>query len=121
MAIDFIMELPKRMQEYDAIATMVHRLSRRVYFVPSKITDSVEDMTRAFLKRVVLQHGLPDALISGSDAKFTSKVWTELLKLCRVILKKSSSRHPQTDGSSEVMNRTVENFLRCYRQYKQNN
>lgn len=36
------------------------------------------------------------------------------MKLCGVRLKMSTSRHPQTDGSSEIMNRMLENYLRCY-------
>ena len=42
------------------------------------------------------------------------------MKLCYIQLKMSSSRHPQTDGASEVMNRMIENYLRCYCSYHQN-
>lgn len=41
------------------------------------------------------------------------------MKLCGAQLKMSSSRHPQTDGASEVMNRMVENYIRCYCSYHQ--
>jgi len=34
-------------------------------------------------------------------------------------LKMSSSRHPQTDGASEIMNRMIENYIRCYCSYHQ--
>lgn len=33
----------------------------------------------------------------------------------------SSARHPQTEGASVVMNRTVGNFIRCYCYVKQDN
>lgn len=42
------------------------------------------------------------------------------MKLCGVQLKMTSSRHPQTDGASEIMNRMIENYLRCYCSYHQN-
>ncbi len=42
------------------------------------------------------------------------------MELCGIKLKMSSSRHPQTDGASEVMNRMVENYLGCYCWYLQN-
>ena len=42
------------------------------------------------------------------------------MKLCGVQLKMSSSRHPQTNGASEIMNRMIENYLRCYCSYHQN-
>ena len=42
------------------------------------------------------------------------------MELCGVKLEISSSRHPQADGSSEMMNRMVENCLQCYCNYHQN-
>lgn len=39
------------------------------------------------------------------------------MELCDMKLKMSSSRHPQTDGSSEIINRTVDNILRLYSRY----
>ena len=41
------------------------------------------------------------------------------MELCGVKLKMSTSRHPQTDGASEIMNRMVKNYLRCYYNYHQ--
>ncbi len=42
------------------------------------------------------------------------------MELSAVKLKISSSRHPQTNVSSEIMNRMVQNYLRCYCNYHQN-
>ncbi len=42
------------------------------------------------------------------------------MELFGVKLKMSSSRHPQTDGFYEMMNRMVEKCLRCYCNYQQN-
>ncbi len=67
-----------------------------------------------------MHHGLPDSIFSDRDPKFTSKFWNRLMELCGIKLKMSSSRHPQTDGASEAMNRMVENYLRCYCSYHQN-
>jgi hypothetical protein len=39
--------------------------------------------------------------------------------LCGIKLKMSTSRHHQTDGSSEIMNRMIENYLKCYCCYRQ--
>lgn len=42
------------------------------------------------------------------------------MNLCVVTLKMSTSRLPRTDVASDVMNRMIENHLRCYVSYHQN-
>lgn len=39
--------------------------------------------------------------------------------LCDINLCISSSQHPQTDGSSDIVNRMVENYLRCFCNHSQ--
>src|SRR6202040_3524429 len=48
------------------------------------------------------------------DKLFISRFWNALTDLCGVKLKMSSSYHPQTDGSSERMNKTVNQSLRYH-------
>lgn len=59
-------------------------------------------------------HGLPDSIVSDRDSKFTSEFWSRLFALSGTQLKLSTSNHPQTDGQTERMNRTLEEMLRAY-------
>lgn len=70
------------------------------------------DAAGSFYTHVFKNHEMPDNIVSDRDPRFTSKFWDCLMDLFGVKLKMSSSRHPQTDGASEVMNRMVENYLR---------
>jgi hypothetical protein len=106
-ATDFIMHLPKTKNGYDSITTGVDRLSRRVHFFPSRSSDSAVDEAMQFHGNVFKLHGLPDQIVADRDPKFTSKFWQTLMDTCRIKLKMSTSRHPQTDGFSEIMNRML--------------
>lgn len=113
--------MPKTKNGYDSIQTWVDRLTRRVHFVPSHEIDTAVDVANSYFSNLFRNYGLPDSIVSDRDPKFTSKFWKRLMELCGVKLKMSSSRHPQSDGSSEIMNRMIENYLRCYCNYHQDN
>ena len=120
LATDFIVSLPESKDGYDAVTTWVDRLTRRVHFVKSKTTDTAVDAADSFFENVFKHHGLPDNIVSDRDPKFRSEFWKRLMERSGIQLKMSTSRHPQTDGASEIMNRMVENYLRCFCSYNQN-
>ncbi|GKF38449.1 putative reverse transcriptase domain-containing protein, partial [Tanacetum coccineum] len=66
-----------------------------------KETDTVEKLTRQYLKEVVSRHGVPVLIISDRDSKFTSYFWKSLNEALGTQLDMSTAYHPQTDGQSE--------------------
>ena len=77
-------------------------------------TDGTAGCLKVFLHDVVSKHGVPDELIPDRDARFTSSLWTELMKSLNVKMCLSSAYHPQSDGQTERMNRVLEDNLRHY-------
>ncbi|KAL1960957.1 hypothetical protein VTO42DRAFT_4845 [Malbranchea cinnamomea] len=65
--------------------------------------------------------GLPKEWITDRDSKFTSQFWNTLMEQLGVKQKLSTAGHPQTDGQAERLNQTVEQYLRCYLNYQQDN
>ncbi|GJZ53753.1 putative reverse transcriptase domain-containing protein [Tanacetum coccineum] len=78
-----------------------------------KETDSMEKLTRQYLKEVVSIHGVPVLIISDRDSKFTSHFWQSLNKALGTQLDMSTAYHPQTDGQSERTIQTLEDMLRA--------
>jgi hypothetical protein len=87
--------------------------------IPTKSTNSAQQVAQLFLKEVFRLHGLPRKIISDRDVKFTGKFWQELHRLVQTKLAMSSSFYPQTDGQTERPNRTLEEMLRHYVSYRQ--
>ncbi|GJW36785.1 putative reverse transcriptase domain-containing protein [Tanacetum coccineum] len=78
-----------------------------------KETDSMETLTRQYLKEVVSRHGMPILIISYRDSKLTSHFWQSRNKALGTQLAMSTAYHPQTDGQSERTIQTLEDMLRA--------
>ncbi|GKA98186.1 putative reverse transcriptase domain-containing protein [Tanacetum coccineum] len=50
------------------------------HFLLMKETNSVEKLTRQYLKEVVSRHGVPVSIIFDRDGRFTSQFWQSLQK-----------------------------------------
>lgn len=113
VAIDFIGPLPEDCG-YDMLVTMTDRLNSDIRLVPCKSNITAEHFATLFFDNWFCENGLPREIISDRDKIFLSKFWRSLHKLTGIKLKMSSAYHPETDGSSERTNKTVNQCLRYY-------
>ncbi|GJV93314.1 putative reverse transcriptase domain-containing protein [Tanacetum coccineum] len=113
ITMDFVTKLPKTPSGQDTIWVIVDRLTKFAYFLPMKETDSIDKLTRQYLKEVVSRHGVPVLIISDRDSKFTSHFWKSLNESLSTQLDISTTYHPQTDGQSERTIQTLEDMLRA--------
>ncbi|GJV31594.1 putative reverse transcriptase domain-containing protein [Tanacetum coccineum] len=113
ITMDFVTKLPKTTSGQDTIWVIVDRLTKSAHFLPMKETDSMEKLTRQYLKEVVSRHGVPVSIISDRDSRFTSHFWKSLNEALGTQLDMSTAYHPQTDGQSERTIQTLEDMLRA--------
>ncbi|GJX63336.1 putative reverse transcriptase domain-containing protein [Tanacetum coccineum] len=111
ITMDFVTKLPKTSTGQDTIWVIVDRLKKSAHFLPMNETDSMEKLTRQYLKEVVSRHGVPVLIISDRDSKFTSHFWKSLNEALCTLLDMSTVYHPQTDGQSERTILTLEDML----------
>lgn len=112
ISLDFVEALLK-VNGKSVILTMVDRFSKDAHFIPLGHRYTTTSVARAFFTEIVRFHGFPSSIVSDRDPVFTCHVWRDLFKLAGVQLKMSTTFHPQTDGQSEAVNKTISMYLPC--------
>ncbi|WVZ94366.1 hypothetical protein U9M48_040265 [Paspalum notatum var. saurae] len=110
--MDFIEGLP-RVHGKSVILTVVDRFSKYTHFIALGHPYTATSVVRAFFNEIVRLHRLPASIVSDCNPVFTSAPWRDLFKMSGIKLRMSTAFHPQTDGQSEVTNRTIAMYLRC--------
>jgi len=118
ISMDWITELPE-LGGCTQIWVIVDRFSKMVRLVPLPTNTTSQDLAKAFLYNVWQYHGLPDDIVTYRDSKVTSDFWQALMDSLGITSKLSTTFHPETDGQTERINQILEEYLRHYCSWKQ--
>jgi hypothetical protein len=116
--MDFIEELPTS-GEYNSILVIVDRSSKQGIFIPCSTKITSLELARLFLIHVFSKHGVPSHVTSDRGSEFVSAFFRSLGQLLNMELHFTSGYHPQADGQTERANQTLEQYIRMYTSYQQ--
>jgi len=120
ISMDFIEPLPTS-SGCDAILVIVDRLTKQGIFIPTTIHCTSEDLAILFILHVFSKHGVPAHVTSDRGPEFISRFFRSLGKALDMTLHFTSGYHPEGDGQTERTNQTLEQYLRIFCNYQQDN
>ena len=120
IAMDFITDLPNS-NGYDTILVVIDRLTKMSHFIPCRKELDAQQFATLFMQHIVRLHGIPRDIIADRGSLITSELWKETRKNLGIERRLSTAFHPQTDGQTERTNAILEQYLRSYINYQQDN
>ena len=114
VSMDFISQLPKTAEGYDAILVFVCRLTKLTHLAKTTTTVNSEGTAQLFVDHVWKHHGVPENIVTDRGSVFVGKFLTEVMRLIGTKHNRTTAFHPQSDGQTERVNRVLEDMLRHY-------
>ncbi|KAJ1600075.1 hypothetical protein NDA14_000490 [Ustilago hordei] len=123
ISLDFIEGLPPSKKydskTYDSILVIVDRLTKFAILAPTHKTVTAKQTAVLLYGHMVRLFGYPDHMVSDRGRQFISGAWKAFAEQMGVKHSLSTAYHPQTDGQTERVNQVIEQYLRMYCNYEQ--
>ena len=111
--MDFITCLPKS-EGNTIIMVVVDRLTKYVHLYSLSHPFKTSTVVVEFMEIVLNLHGTPKTIVGDWDPIFTGNFWKELFSCLGTQLAHISSYYSQSDEQTEIVNRYLEGYLRCF-------
>ena len=89
------------------------RLTKSAHFLAVRMTFTLKEFCRLYIREIVQLHGVPVSIVSDRDPRFTAQFWKSFQKAMGTQLSMSTAFHPHTDGQSERTIQILEDMLRA--------
>jgi len=106
---------------HDAILVVVDRYTKMVRYVSANKTLTAIQLADMFFEKIVCHYETLKEIVFNRESIFTSSYWSEVCYHTKIKRRLSTVFHSQTDEQTEHQNQTLEHYLQCYCNEKQNN
>ena len=94
-------QLPRTPRGHDTVWVIMDRLTKSAHFLVVRMTFTLEEFLRLYIRGIVRLHELLVSIVSNRDPRFTAHFWESFQQAVGTRLIMSTACHPQTDDQSE--------------------
>src|SRR5882724_12547324 len=120
ISMDFIEKLPPSLG-YTSILVIVDCLSKQSLFILTHDTITFPQLEQLFILHIFSKHGILSHVTLDHGTEFVPHFFHSLGTALDMKLHCTSGYHLEGDGQTERMNQTLEQYLRIYCNYQQDN
>ena len=92
--MDFVTHLPRTSQNHDAVWVIVDWLTKSAHFLAVRMTFTLEEFYRLYIREIVWLHGVPISIILDQDPRFTAHFCKSFQRAMETQLMMSNTFHP---------------------------
>ena len=94
VTMDFVTHLPRTPLRHDVVWVIVDQLTKSARFLAVRMTFTLEEFYRMYIREIFQLHGVSVSIVSGRDPRFTAHFWKSFQKVMGTQLMMSTTFHP---------------------------
>ena len=96
--MDFMTHLPRTSRGHDAVWVIVDWLTKSSHFLAVRMTFTMEEFSRLYIRESVRLHSVPVSIVSDQDLGFTNHFWKSFQRAMGTQLMMNTVFHSETEG-----------------------
>ena len=94
VTMDFVTHLLWTPRRHDAVWVIVDRITKSAHFLTVRMTFTLEEFFRLYIREIVRLHGVPLSIVSDRYPRFMAHFWKSFQKARGMRLMVSTAFHP---------------------------
>ena len=117
VTIDFVSGFaPSAKSRHTACCVVCDRFTRMIHLEACRDHITTREAVGLVLRMIIARHGCPRIILSDKGTTFDSELWREVWQMLGTRVSLATTHHPQTNGLTERLNRTLIALIRKYTQ-----
>ena len=115
VTVDFVSGFaPNRRNRHTACCVVCDRYTRMIHLETCRDHATAQETIYMLTRMVISKHGCPRVILTDRGTQFDSELWRGIWQVLGTRVAMATTHHPQTNGLTERLNRTLIDMIRKY-------